>query len=511
MKSDIITIIPEISFDTDKQKIFGKRRFKEYTLPDYFKFGKVSIFSYKKLKEGKIRLPKYQSDQLQKLYDTIIDAAGNKLEDFAIVYEKNVDRKDLTIQSSDAEELLSYFAHRQNITHWVQLGSLKIECMHGAGRIIHINNLMEHFSPKYSYMLPIEQNHKTKIRYSASEKTLTKVLEHLSKRNPDEYARLLRAIRFYNSASSNEYRDRNTSIVLFSAALEALFDYSPPSNQKKFSYAAKVHLGFSEKVEIWAEEFYSLRSTIVHGSKVLVEDLLLSGLHKRGVGRSVKTRHQSHLEIAKDVFDECIFLQLENMGLVKVNKEYKEERIRSIIERIIPNIDKIDLLKNKQFNFENFKKRKKLYRQFLLRIESFTSTDYSGSRRIKEVIKVICQISKDWFEKDTFPWLEEAKKRPGRLGVDTLTSYGESLKKIYDYLPVLNAAKYGFELDDRISDMRELCRQCEPIWHAKDVFRFIITEFLDRSLRALFGTFQYDIGKGMPKGKIKRVRKVQRK
>jgi len=511
MKSDIITIIPEIRFDTDKHKIFGKRRFKEYTLPDSFKFGKVRIFSYKKFKEGKVRLPKYQSDQLQKLYDTIIDAAGNKLEDFAIIYEKDVDRKSLTVQPSDAEELLLYFAYRQNITHWVQVGNLKIECMHGGGRLIYINNLMEHFSPKFSYMLSIEQNHKIKIRYSAAEQTLTKVLHYLSKRNPDEYARLIRAIRFYNSASSNEYRDRNASLVLFCAALEALFDYSPPSNQKKFSYAVKVHLGFSEKVEIWAEEFYSLRSAIVHGSKVQIEDLFLSGLHKRGTARSVKTRHQSHLEIAKDVFDECIFLQLENMGLVKVNKAYKKERIRSIIERIIPNIDKIELLKNKQFTFENFKKRKKLYRQFLLRIESFTPTDYSGSKRIKEVIKIICQISKDWFEKDIFPWLENVKKRPGRFGVDALHSYGESLKRIYDYLPTLNSAKYGFELDERISYMRELCRQCEPVWHAKDVFHFSITEFIDRSLRALFGTFQYDIGKGMPKDKIRRMRKVERK
>lgn len=511
MKSDIITLIPEIRFDTDKHKIFGKRKIKEYTLPDSFKFGKVRIFSYKKFKEGKARLPRYQSDQLQKLYQTIIDVAGNKLEDFTIVYEKDVDHKFLTVQPSDTEELLLYFAHRQNITYWIQPGNLKIECMHGAGRTIYINNLMEYFTSKYSYMLSIEQNHKIKIRYSSSEKTLKKVLEHLSKRNIDEYARLIRAIRFYNSASSNEYRDRNTSLVLFCAALETLFDYSPPSSQKKFSYAAKVHLGFSEKVEVWAEEFYSLRSAIVHGSKVQVEDLLLSGLHKRGTGRSSKTRHQSHLKIAKDVFDECIFLQLENIGLVKIiNKEYKEERIRSIIDRIIPNIDKIDLLKNKQFTFENFKKRKKLYRQFLLRIESFTSTDYSGSKRIKEVIKIICQIAKDWFEKDMFPWLEEAKKRHGKLRIHTL-NYGKSLKKIYDYLPTLNSAKYGFELHKRIGAMRELCRQCEPVWHDKGVFSFTITEFLDRCLQALFATFESDIGQGMPKDKIRHIRKAKSK
>jgi hypothetical protein len=39
-----------------------------------------------------------------------------------------------------------------------------------------------------------------------------------------------------------------------------------------------------------------------------------------------------------------------------------------------------------------------------------------------------------------------------------LNSYGEFLKNIYNYLPTLNFAKYGFELDDRIRDMRELCR-----------------------------------------------------
>jgi hypothetical protein len=53
------------------------------------------------------------------------------------------------------------------------------------------------------------------------------------------------------------------------------------------------------------------------------------------------------------------------MGLVKVNKEYKKERIRSVIECIIPNVDKIDLLKNKLFTFKNFKKTEKLLRLYV--------------------------------------------------------------------------------------------------------------------------------------------------
>lgn len=512
MKSDIITIIPEIRFDTDKHTTFTKRKIKEYILPDSFKFGKVRVFSYLKFKEGKVRLPKYHAEQLKSLHEKIIDAAGNNLEDYAIIYEKNVERKDLNIQASDAEELLSYFAYRQNIAHWVQLGSLKIECMHGAGRMIYVNNIMDYFNPKYNYILPVEQNQK--VGYDGSEQTLTKVFKHLARRNHEEYARLFRAIRFYNSACSNEHKNRNTSIVLLTAALEALFDYLPPSRKEKFSYAAKIHLGFSEKVEVWAEEFYALRSNIIHGAKVPEEELLLSGLHTRDFkarSKKQKTRHQSHLEIAKDVFDECIFIQLENVGYVKMHREYKNERINSIINRLIPNVDKVNILtKEKKFTFDDFKKNRKTYQKFLLFMESFTATDYSGSKRIKDVIKIICTIAKDWFEKDIFPWLEEAKKKPWHLGRDSLERYDESLKNVYDYLPTLNSVTYGFELDDRIQDILELCRRCEPILHSKDKFRFTISEFLERSLRALFATFQYDIGKGMPTGKIKRIRKIKR-
>jgi len=508
-KSDIITIVPAIRFDTEKRKDFSKAKIVEYSFKDYFKFQKAEIFSFKKFKEDKVKLPKYHTEQLNLLHSKIIDGAGERLEDCAIIFEKDIERKSLDIIPSDAEELLYYFANRQNITHWVQLGNLKIECMHGAGRTIYINNKMEHYAPKYDMLIPIEQNSIMRICYRNTEETLTRVLESIYIRNPEEFARLFRAIRLYNSACQNEYTNRNSSIVLLAAALEALFDYAPPSTKEKFSYASKVHLGFSEKVEVWAEEFYRLRSFIVHGSKVSEDDLLLSGSHQRGKKRSEKTLHQSHLEIAKDVFDECIFIQLENMGLVKIGDEYKHDRINTIVKRITPNLDKIDGIKDKRFNFASFKKDKQLYREFILRMESFTATDYSASRRIKEVIKVICKLAKDWFEQDIFPWLEETKKRRGTLQ-DGLDSYGKSLKEVYDYLPILQAASYGhLDLDDRVYNILELCRRCEPVWHAKDKFNFTISEFLERTLRALFGTYQFDIGNGEPKGTIKRVERIE--
>jgi len=218
---------------------------------------------------------------------------------------------------------------------------------------------------------------------------------------------------------------------------------------------------------------------------------LLSGSHKnkKRSHKSLSTRHDSHLAMAKDIFDESMFIQLENMGFVNISKKYKHERIKSIVNRIVPNIDKVDSLKDKKFGFDNFKKNKKLYRQFILQMESFSSTDYSASKQIKGVIKIVCDIAKDWFDKDVFPWIAEAKKNPKKYPKVHLISREKKLKNIYNYLPVLNSTKHNHELRGRISNMLNLCLDYKPIWHSKDKFNFTIDEFLERSLRSLFATY----------------------
>lgn len=515
MKADLIVLIPSIQFDISESPFPPiKIKIKGIQAKDYFKFNKSFICSYKYLLKHKAILKHSYRKFIDEFYNKIIDSAGNKLHDFAVIIDREVKIDSLNIRNLNSEELLNFFAYKQNITHWVPIHNIKIVCFKGGGREHFINNFREVFSPKYNYLLPIEQNHKIKIWLGQSEITLKKVLANLFKTNKKEYDRFFRAIRLHNSACKNEMDDKNTSIVLLAGALEALFDYSSPSTKYKFSYAAKTHLGFREEVEIWAEEFYELRSKIIHGTKVSEEELLLSGEYLRKAKskrrkRLMKTRHLSHFEIGKEVFENCMFLQLENMGKVMVKPNYKREIIRNVVNRIRPNLDKINsLLQDRRYTFENFKRDRKLYKSFLLRIESLTPLDYSGSKKIKLLLEKILKITQEWIKKEVLLKIAEARK-DNKIPRNYLNSVESVIKKILKYIPTLRTVNYGFELDNKIQEAQELCRQFDPIVYSKKEFKFSLGVFLSRSLKSLWGTFTYDIGRGMPKKKIRRRRRVR--
>jgi hypothetical protein len=55
-------------------------------------------------------------------------------------------------------------------------------------------------------------------------------------------------------------------------------------------------------------------------------------------------------------------------------------------------------------------------------------------------------------------------------------------------IKILSISKQ-FEIDKKLREISEELRQLESVWHQPDEFRFTVSEFGDRCLRAIQGTY----------------------
>ena len=53
-----------------------------------------------------------------------------------------------------------------------------------------------------------------------------------------------------------------------------------------------------------------------------------------------------------------------------------------------------------KLNYKSFLNKKDIYKNFILEIERLTTTDYSASDLIKDLLKIIYNITKDWIRED---------------------------------------------------------------------------------------------------------------
>lgn len=473
---NLITVYPSIVFETIKLD-WGQKKDDPDTF-DEISYNNTHIFSYKNFIENTSIIDSKYAKHINELHDRIIDTGGNKLDDYAIILDKQIDYSRITIANPDSQHLLSYFFYIQNLDYWVVLDHIKIMCFQGGGRRIFINNSHEHFSPKYLYLLPIEQNHKRKIRlHNNIERLVIEVFNKILDQDSQHYKRLISSITLFNESCRINRFNANSSVVLIVSALESLLDLPRYSKRTSFAYALKLLWGFDKRIEEWALELYGLRSQIVHGDVVEGEKLLAS-----------KDRHYSHFSIARDMFHYTLMFILETHGKVSIDNKYKFRAIKSIRKLVISNKEKIStiLKQKKKFSFKSFLKNKDLYKQFVLQVEELTMIDYSGENLLPNLFELIKTISIEWIEYDKSK-RHDTKDR-------ALKNYIEFRNKKYDKIKLLFIdieklkwrTKYLYEISQKIADIKEEVRQLEPVFHEKDKFKFTLQEFLDRCLHSMY-------------------------
>ena len=298
MKIDLMTIIPSITFEVKKTE-WGKT-IDDPDACDDLRYQDFRIISYKKLINSTETIEERFYKYINQVHDKIIDAANNKLDDYAIIINENLDVDSLTPPNPDSQHLLTYFFYLKHIDSWVNLDLIKVLCFKGGGRHISINNIDEHFSPKYFYLLPIEQNHKAKLRINKNqEKVIFDLFSDISRKNKEQYKRLITSISLFNESCRIKNFNPNSSIVLLVSSLEALLELPRWSKKETFSYAIKLLWGLDNRIMEWALQLYELRSQIVHGVVVGGEKLLFS-----------KDRHYPHFEIGWDMYHDCLLFIL---------------------------------------------------------------------------------------------------------------------------------------------------------------------------------------------------------
>lgn len=478
MKIDLITIFPGAAIETKKYRL--GRQIRNRQALSHFSFLNTEVMTYRYLKRNPTALDTRHKRFINDMHGHIIDAEGNPLEDYTILVERDLEVQHLTAPNTDAQQLISYFCYLSRLDNWISVDHIKIACLRPNGRAIFINNQSEHWGSKYLYMLPVEQTGKAKIRVQRFHGLLIDAFTKLSKTRPNTYKKVMTALALFNESCHISQFNANSSIVLIVSSLEALLSTPRRGKTESFSYALKMMCGFNTSIEAWAKQLYELRSQIAHGEATPGEKLLAS-----------KDHHYPHFDIARRMFDNCLLFFLEDIGYLVVDREHKHKIIIEMQNTIISNREKVGKLlkEKKRFTYRAFKRKPEIYREFLLRIESLTPTDYTAHVRIGELLDLLFTISDQWIDED--------KKKIAKIAARLPAGNADFLIGQYDRIEILiseikatqKSRKSRFAFQDKIRALAEAVEKLEGVVHDKDTFDFTLGEFLDRSLRTIWATY----------------------
>ena len=479
MKIDLLTIFPGIVLET--QKLDWGKEVKDSNAYDEIVFNDSHIVSYKKLRSALNILANKYVKYIDEIHNKIIDSKGNQLTDYTIILNKNIDVKALEPPTPDSQQLITYFSYLQHLDNWISMDFIKILCFHSGGRRIYLNNQNEYWTPKYSFLLPIEQSHKGKIKLHRNrEKLLIDVFSIILNKDTNKYRRLINAIALFNESCRINQFSPNSSIVLIVSAFESLLSLPRRSKKENFAYALKILWGFDERIGKWAKQLYELRSQIVHGDVTEGENLMAS-----------KDHHYPHSKIARNMFHDCLLFILEGYGSIIVDRKHKFEVIKNLRNQVISNKEKVSKILDhkKKFSYQAFLNNKDLYTEFILRIEDLTPTDYSAQNIIKNLLNIIFTITEDWIEAEKGKDYKVANKRLKEYLKFRNEKFENILKLFNDIRQIKLSLKGKFQIYDKIKDLEEEVRQLEPVVHKEDEFNFTIPEFLNRCLIAMFAVY----------------------
>lgn len=478
MEIDLLTVFPGIVRGTQEG---GRRKEVEDTnVCDYITFKGARIIFYRNLQWNPGILARRYWDYIDEIDSAIVDSKGNRLTDYTIILDRGIESEALEPPTSDAQQLVSYFSYLQHLDRWISLGFIKVLCFPPKGRMMYLNNQIEFWPEERSLTLPVREMGVGPLRIGKHEKSLMDILSAISDKRLDTYKRLINAMALFNESCRINAFSPNSSIVLITSAFEGLLDLPRYSKKENFGYALKILWGFDRRIEKWATELYALRSQIVHGDVAAGERLLAS-----------KDRHYPHFKIAREMFHSCLLFILESHGTLIVDKRLKFEVIRQLRNYVVSNKEKIDKLvsQRKRFSYQAFVNKKGLYKEFLVRVEELTSTDYSGRDIIPGLLELILRIARDWIEAE----MKQSRTLVSGKGDEYLEFTKERFGNILKLFDDIERAKWSLkgrlEKKEKMRVLKKEVNQLERVFHRKEEFKFTVSEFLDRCLRATIATF----------------------
>lgn len=143
---------------------------------------------------------------------------------------------------------------------------------------------------------------------------------------------ILRAIDWFNLASSSINDEQQ--ILFLGIAFEALLN-TPSENIKNYilNLIGILALEAEKQVKKWVDDFYKIRSKIVHGEKIIENDLIFS-------------LDTSLFDIGRGIFAECLISRLVLMRVISDDKQSMILRQMKIKMRLESNKDKLNKAKN---------------------------------------------------------------------------------------------------------------------------------------------------------------------
>jgi hypothetical protein len=153
-----------------------------------------------------------------------------------------------------------------------------------------------------------------------------------------EYMRILRAIGWFNQTNCEEtYEQPENQIIYMSIAFESLINTPREKVTEYFKGIVCQLVSPSKELIRWADQFYDLRSKIVHGDEISKKELLY------GKG---EIKHVSHYYLSKLIFTDILLTKMKIFRLIEENPFFKYIRISKIDEYLLSNKERLDWIIN---------------------------------------------------------------------------------------------------------------------------------------------------------------------
>ena len=114
-------------------------------------------------------------------------------------------------------------------------------------------------------------------------------------------SRIFTALRWFNFAC-NDANDESASILNLSIAFEALLRLPTEKKTERFIDTISLLLGRTPRLDIWAHQFYNVRSRIVHEGDTQNFHFIATDSMNKSDGQS----YQSHLSYGRQIFQLCL-------------------------------------------------------------------------------------------------------------------------------------------------------------------------------------------------------------
>ena len=413
----------------------------------------------------------HEYDILIKEVDAFEYSDGGKISSCLCLVTKNVVYELDTVQNSYAQNLLEFSLYTAEVDRHQPLNTIDVFICDNRFRYVYLDK--QRYHEKAIRLLP---NFYTDPIFKMDPDFVEFVgfINRICKSNKSLYLSLLSAFSNFNNSCMTSRYSEESSIVLLVSAYESIFQTPKNNKQSLFSYAFKLTWGLNEKIANWAAALWELRNKIVHGSFVEPDSLLMG-----------EYKHCRFYDVGREFFKDTLYRIIELNSYISINLNHKNDRLQDFLNRIKPNHEKLqEIIKRKtEFNFRALKSNHNLYYDLVGILDSIMITDSSMRMNYHKVVKMMCEITKDWFndyKNNSESWPTDEQKSIRLF----LRSYKEVIDKIIIVQEYPNQKSSSQDLYEALRDVQVRLRMFGPIVEYPKKPRFVLNDFVARWLRA---------------------------